>query len=112
MPTELSPRDRGFTYPGVKQSVKVDHIELIDALGEQSKFPCNKSMNGVFDECAYRKVCVLKYKAVKHESNRENIDEGKSAFKVWLHCTMDAPTTYLPSRENKKYSEGCHFLVS
>ena len=64
IPTELSPRDRGFTYLGVKQSVKVDHIELTDTLGEQSKFPCNKSMNGVYDECAYRKVCVLKYKVI------------------------------------------------
>ena len=64
MSTDLSPRDRGFTYPGVKQSVKVDHIELIDTLEEQSTFPCNKSMNGVYDECAYRKVCVFKYKVV------------------------------------------------
>ena len=111
----LGKRRKGVEVERTCKCVEMNqgHIrELIDALGEQSKFPCNKSMNGVYDECAYRKVCVLKYKAVKHESNRENIDEGKSAFKVWLHCTMDAPTTYLPSRENKKYSEGCHFLVS
>lgn len=60
MPTELSPRDRGFTYPGVRQSVKVDHTQLIDTSEEKSVFPCNKSMNGVFDECAYRKVGEVK----------------------------------------------------
>ena len=61
MPTELHPRDRGFTYPGIKQSVKVDHVEVIDTFEERSKFPCNKSMNGMYDVCAYRTVCLCKY---------------------------------------------------
>ena len=56
IPTTLSPRDRGFTYPGVKQTVKVDHTKLVDTLGEYSKYACNKTMNGVYDECAYREV--------------------------------------------------------
>ena len=56
IPTTLSPRDRGFTYPGVKQTVKVDHTKLVDTLEEYSMYACNKSMNGIYDECAYREV--------------------------------------------------------
>ena len=69
IPTTLSPRDRGFTYPGVKQTVKVDHIKLVDTLEEYSKYPCNKSMTGMYDECAYREVgrvscsCYVQYSA-------------------------------------------------
>ena len=70
VPTELSPRDRGFTYPGVKQTVKVDHTKLVDTLEEYSMYACNKSMNGIYDECAYREVgrkvliCLIVSKAI------------------------------------------------
>ena len=99
IPTTLSPRDRGFAYPGVRQTVKVDHTKLVDTLEENSIYPCNKSLNGIYDECAYREVGTKVWRWPKLEKAVCLLsDQETPTFKTWLHSTLDGPATHLPSK--------------
>ena len=62
-PTDVHPRDRGFTSPGIKHSVKIEYTTIdMSNMESDSKDSCKKSLTGMYDECAYSEVCQLRLK--------------------------------------------------
>ena len=59
MTNHIHPKDRTYTFLGVKESVKIDFLtDSKDNLESNSIDSCKKSSIGVFDECAYQEVCI------------------------------------------------------
>ena len=60
MTNQVHPKDRKYTFRGVKEEVKLDYFTINrDNLETNSNDSCKESSTGVFDECAYQKVCFF-----------------------------------------------------
>ena len=49
---------RCFAFLGHKYYVNVEYNMNVDVMGNESKMPCNRSLDGEYDECAYKMVTL------------------------------------------------------
>ena len=47
---------RCYAFLGHKYYVNVEYNMNVDVMGNESKMPCNRSLDGEYDECAYKMV--------------------------------------------------------
>ena len=80
MTNQIHPKDRGYTFLGVEQSVKIDFFtNNMGDLESNSIESCKKSSTGAFDECAYQKVFF--FALVNIESNIDLLQENHLQIK-------------------------------
>ena len=94
---------RCYAFLGHMYYVNVDYNINVDVMGNESKMPCNRSLDGEYDECAYKMVTLstrCRY-CGSFMSERLFIVEVTADAEVQLHRAVGAG----PSRVQLDHTE-------